>query len=64
MKMMGKREDLEFSVDTYNSDFMEHLDFTKDKPQSEVISVTLWLSCCANEELQLKHMVQISQRRK
>ena len=64
MKMMGKREDLEFSVDTYNSDFMGHLDFTKDKPQSEVISVTLWLSCCANEELQLKHMVQISQRRK
>ena len=44
MKMMGKREDLEYNVDTYNSDFMEHLGFTKDKPQSEVISVTFWLS--------------------
>ena len=64
MKMMGKREDLEYNVDTYNSDFMEHLGFTKDKPQSEVISVTFWLSWCANEELQLKHMVQVSQRRK
>ena len=44
MKMMGKREDLEYNVDTYNSDFKEHLGFTKDKPQSEVISVTFWLS--------------------
>ena len=41
MKMMDKKEDLKYNVDTYNSDFMEHLDFTKDKPQSEVISVTL-----------------------
>ena len=49
MKMMDKKEDLKYNVDTYNIDFMEHLDSTKDKkPQSEVISATLWLSCCAN----------------
>ena len=64
MKMMDKKEDLKYNIDTCNSDFMEHLDFTGDQPQSEVISVTSWLSRCANEELQLKHMVQISPRRK
>ena len=41
MKMMDKKEDLKYNVDTYNSDFMEHLDSTKDKPQCEVISATL-----------------------
>ena len=64
MKMMDKKEDLKYNVDTCNNDFMEHLDFTKDEPQSEVNSVTSQASRCANEELQLKHMVQISQRRK
>ena len=42
MKMMDKKEDLKYNVDTYNIDFMEHLDSRKDKkPQSEVISATL-----------------------
>ena len=42
MKMMDKKEDLKYNADTYNIDFMEHLDSTKDKkPQSEVISATL-----------------------
>ena len=40
MKMMDKKEDLKYNVDTCNNDFMEHLDFTKDEPQSEVNSVT------------------------
>ena len=38
---MDKKEDLKYNVDTYNSDFMEYLDSTKDKPQCEVISATL-----------------------
>ena len=57
MKMMDKKEDLKYNVDTCNNDFMEHLDFTKDEPQSEVNSVTSQASRCANEELQLKHMM-------
>ena len=48
MTMIDKKADLKYNVDTYNSDFMEHLDSAKDKPQCEVISATLWLSCCAN----------------
>ena len=41
MKMIDKKADLKYNVDTYNSDFMEHLDSAKDKPQCEVISATL-----------------------
>ena len=35
MKMIDKKADLKYNVDTYNSDFMEHLDSAKDKPQCE-----------------------------
>ena len=28
---MDKKEDLKYNADTWNSDFMEHLDSTKDK---------------------------------
>ena len=43
---------------------MEYLNFKNCEPQSEVNSVTSWLSHFANKELQLKPMVQVSQRKR